>query len=101
MRRSAGRRFVVGGKLDFSSRAAGKTPSRPTNDLLDISSSSARPLLKRVFDVVMASVALVVTLPLMLIVAVLIRVRMGPPVFFCQTRIGQHGRPFTLVKLEP
>ena len=36
----------------------------------------------------------------MLIVALLISVTMGPPVFFRQTRIGQHGRPFTLVKFR-
>jgi sugar transferase EpsL len=55
---------------------------------------------KRALDVVGAALALVVLSPLLAIVAVLVRVRMGSPVLFRQTRPGRHGRPFTLVKFR-
>jgi sugar transferase EpsL len=54
--------------------------------------------LKRVIDVLGASTALVVLSPLLAVVAVLVRVRMGPPVLFRQLRPGREGRPFELTK---
>jgi lipopolysaccharide/colanic/teichoic acid biosynthesis glycosyltransferase len=56
--------------------------------------------LKRVIDVVGAAVALVVLSPLLAVVAVLVRVRMGSPVLFRQDRPGLGGRPFQLVKFR-
>lgn len=57
-------------------------------------------LVKRSIDVALAVVALIVSSPLLLAVAVAIRLRDGSPVFFRQTRIGLHGRPFRLVKFR-
>jgi sugar transferase EpsL len=56
--------------------------------------------LKRVFDVVGAAAALVLLSPLLAVVAVLVRVRMGPPVLFRQLRPGRQGRPFELTKFR-
>jgi sugar transferase EpsL len=56
--------------------------------------------LKRVIDVVGASVALVVLSPLLAVVALLVRVRMGTPVLFRQVRPGRHGRPFLMTKFR-
>ncbi len=56
--------------------------------------------LKRLFDVAGAGVLLVVTSPLLALAALLVRVTMGSPVMFRQTRTGLHGRLFTLVKLR-
>jgi lipopolysaccharide/colanic/teichoic acid biosynthesis glycosyltransferase len=55
---------------------------------------------KRAFDVVVASVALVVLSPVLLVVAVLIRRKLGSPVFFSQVRPGRGGRPFRMVKFR-
>lgn len=57
-------------------------------------------LAKRVLDVGGAVVALIVTLPLLPLVAVAIRLDSPGPVFFRQRRAGRHGRPFVLVKLR-
>ena len=57
-------------------------------------------MLKRVFDAGLAGVALVLTSPVMAIVAVLVRLRLGPPVLFRQLRPGRDGRPFTLLKFR-
>jgi exopolysaccharide biosynthesis polyprenyl glycosylphosphotransferase len=56
--------------------------------------------LKRCFDVVVATVVLVVALPFLLLVAVAILVDSGRPVFFRQTRGGERGRPFQMRKFR-
>ena len=60
-------------------------------------SSDAR---KRAIDVVGAAVALVVLSPLLAVVAVGVRVRMGSPVLFRQERPGRGGRPFVMTKFR-
>jgi sugar transferase EpsL len=55
---------------------------------------------KRVVDLVGASAALVVLSPLLAVVALLVRLRMGPPVLFHQARPGRDGRPFVLTKFR-
>lgn len=55
---------------------------------------------KRALDVVAATVLLVLTAPLMLIVASLVAVGLGRPVLFRQPRPGRNGRIFTLVKFR-
>jgi lipopolysaccharide/colanic/teichoic acid biosynthesis glycosyltransferase len=57
-------------------------------------------ILKRIFDVVFSGVGLVVLAPLMVVIAILIRITMGPPVLFRQTRPGLNGVPFTLFKFR-
>jgi exopolysaccharide biosynthesis polyprenyl glycosylphosphotransferase len=56
--------------------------------------------IKRLVDLAGAIAGLVVLSPLLLGVAILIRLRDGPPVLFRQTRIGLHGRPFTIYKFR-
>lgn len=55
---------------------------------------------KRTFDVAVAGVGLVVLSPLLLLVAVAVRVTMGAPVLFRQTRPGRRGRPFEVLKFR-
>ena len=57
-------------------------------------------IVKRLLDVALASFALVVLSPLLLIVALIVRYREGAPVLFRQTRLGLHGRPFQVVKFR-
>jgi lipopolysaccharide/colanic/teichoic acid biosynthesis glycosyltransferase/glycosyltransferase involved in cell wall biosynthesis len=59
-----------------------------------------RAIGKRGFDLIVASVALVVLTPVLMAVALLVRLVMGSPVFFRQARPGQAGRLFTLVKFR-
>jgi lipopolysaccharide/colanic/teichoic acid biosynthesis glycosyltransferase len=56
--------------------------------------------LKRAIDVTGASIALVVLSPLLAVVALLVRLRMGSPVLFRQTRPGRGGRPFVMTKFR-
>lgn len=55
---------------------------------------------KRLFDLVIASAALVLLSPILLAIAVLVRVRLGSPIIFRQQRPGLGGRPFTLYKFR-
>jgi exopolysaccharide biosynthesis polyprenyl glycosylphosphotransferase len=55
---------------------------------------------KRLIDLGGATVGLVLLSPLLLGVAVWVRLGDGPPVLFRQTRIGLHGRPFTIYKFR-
>lgn len=55
---------------------------------------------RRVLDVVVASVALVVAAPVIAGAAVAIRVTSPGPVLFRQERVGAGGRPFTILKLR-
>ena len=56
--------------------------------------------MKRLFDIAGAFVLLVLVLPLLLVIAVLVRVKLGSPVLFRQVRPGRGARPFTLVKFR-
>ncbi len=52
------------------------------------------------FDLAIASIGLVVSLPLWPIIALVIRMEGGGPVLYRQTRVGQCGRQFTLMKFR-
>lgn len=55
---------------------------------------------KRVFDVASAAVGIVLTAPLQVGVAMAVRAKLGPPVFFRQERPGQYGKVFTMLKFR-
>ena len=57
-------------------------------------------ILKRAFDIGLASGLLLFTLPLMLITAIAIRLESPGPVFFRQERVGRGGKPFVLIKFR-
>jgi sugar transferase (PEP-CTERM system associated) len=56
--------------------------------------------LKRVFDILVASLILVLTLPLLCAVFLLIKLESPGPVFYSQVRVGRGGRNFTIYKLR-
>ncbi|MBE0542917.1 MAG: sugar transferase [Verrucomicrobia bacterium] len=55
---------------------------------------------KRLFDVALASFGLLLLLPVGLLIALLIKLADGGPVFYRQVRIGQFGRPFPIWKFR-
>lgn len=70
-------------------------PRRTPNPL-----TPAQRLVKRALDVTGALVLLVLTAPLMLLAALLIRFTSRGPVLYSQTRVGAGGREFPLLKLR-
>jgi lipopolysaccharide/colanic/teichoic acid biosynthesis glycosyltransferase len=55
---------------------------------------------KRALDLTVSAVALVILSPILLVIAALVRWKLGSPVLFRQERPGLHGEPFTLVKFR-
>lgn len=61
---------------------------------------SARDLVKRLFDLLVSGSFLLLTLPLMLLTALLIRLESSGTVFYTQERVGQFGKSFTIYKFR-
>ena len=59
-----------------------------------------RRLGKRLFDLAVAVPASVIAAPILGLVALLVRAKLGAPVLFRQTRPGLYGKPFTLYKFR-
>lgn len=57
-------------------------------------------MLKRAFDLVVVTVLVALLAPVLFLVALLVRARMGAPVFFRQERPGKDARPFLLTKFR-
>ncbi len=55
---------------------------------------------KRLFDVVLTSLALIVLSPFLLLIALLVRIFLGAPILFRQQRPGYQGRPFFIYKFR-
>ncbi|MGA7098034.1 MAG: sugar transferase, partial [Acidimicrobiia bacterium] len=56
--------------------------------------------MKRALDVTLSLIALLVLSPVLVVVAILVRWKLGRPILFTQERPGLGGRPFTLVKFR-
>lgn len=56
--------------------------------------------MKRVVDVVFGGVALVALSPIVAVLGILVRLRLGAPMLFRQARTGLRGAPFELVKIR-
>lgn len=56
--------------------------------------------MKRLFDLAFSSIGLIVFGPIMLLLVVLIKLKIGTPIFFKQQRPGRHGKPFILYKFR-
>lgn len=57
-------------------------------------------MLKRLFDIVIASIALVILSPLYIFVAYKVKKNLGSPVLFRQVRPGLNGIPFEMIKFR-
>ena len=55
---------------------------------------------KRFFDFSASLAALLLLSPVLLLLALLVGVKLGSPVFFTQTRPGLHGQPFEMIKFR-
>ncbi|SFU46699.1 TIGR03013 family XrtA/PEP-CTERM system glycosyltransferase [Pseudoduganella namucuonensis] len=62
--------------------------------------SFVRTFMKRTFDIIVSTIILALTMPVMLITAALVRLEDGGPVFYSQERTGKGGRPFKVHKFR-
>ena len=56
--------------------------------------------IKRALDILFSAIALIITSPVMLIVAILVKATSEGPVIFKQTRLGMNGKEFTMYKFR-
>lgn len=56
--------------------------------------------MKRLLDIVLVLISSPLWVPLLILLAILVRVKLGSPVFFSQVRPGLGGEPFRLVKFR-
>lgn len=57
-------------------------------------------MLKRIFDLFVAFVALLMLAPVLLVTAYLVKSKLGQPIFFRQVRPGKNGIPFEMIKFR-
>lgn len=62
--------------------------------------TSRQRMVKRAFDFTVALIVLILILPVLLMLAIAIRLDSEGPVFFKQVRIGENGKPFKMYKFR-
>jgi exopolysaccharide biosynthesis polyprenyl glycosylphosphotransferase len=72
----------------------------PILEIIPLNVSKTQELLKRAFDVLLASIALAIAAPLMLIIATAIKLDSEGPVFYRAPRVGKGGRHFICFKFR-
>lgn len=90
---------------NLSEILASRLTVQPIGDLLSMSLRPARlsgrqAILKRVFDIVVSSLILLVTSPFLVLAVLAIRLTSKGPVIYRQPRIGRNGQIFTMYKLR-
>ena len=56
--------------------------------------------IKRFFDLIIVIISLIILLPVFVLIGFFVRMKIGSPVLFCQTRPGLYGKPFIIYKLR-
>ena len=57
-------------------------------------------MIKRLSDIIMASVGLVLLSPLMVVIAIMIKLESSGPAIFIQRRVGESGQEFKMYKFR-
>ena len=57
-------------------------------------------MIKRALDILAAAIGLIIFSPILIVISLMVRRQMGPPVLFRQTRPGMHGKPFQMIKFR-
>lgn len=74
-----------------------------TEPLVDISNAHISPAavnLKRLGDIFLSTLALIVLMPIMAIIAIIVKCDSEGPIFYRQERIGYHKKPFNIIKFR-
>ncbi|MEA2574847.1 MAG: hypothetical protein QOH93_2145, partial [Chloroflexia bacterium] len=80
--------------------SVGELSGLPLLSVKDVALRGWNRRVKRAFDIVFSLIVLVLTAPLMLVLALAIKVTSPGPVFFIQERVGLDGKAFQLVKFR-
>lgn len=75
-------------------------PSIPWDTLIDKLHWEIYQIVKRLMDILLAYLALVIVSPTMILISILIKITSSGPVLFKQKRLGSQGVPFTFLKFR-
>lgn len=94
--------FLATGLTGIDARRVQSVPMchEPLLHVDTLTLSRSQTAVKRTVDIVLAGAALVMTAPVMLVAALLIRVGDGGPALYRQRRVGRDGREFDVLKLR-
>nr|WP_227462435.1 sugar transferase [Desertimonas flava] len=87
-------------RVDFRRMRATALGHQPVFEVESASLSYLELATKRTFDLVVAGLVAIVALPVMVLVALAIKLDDGGPVFFRQQRVGRHGELFSMIKFR-
>src|SRR5579863_7987028 len=62
--------------------------------------SLAYSMLKRTFDVIFSVIVLVLSFPMIILIALMIKILTPGPIFFSQKRVGRNGKIFNMLKFR-
>jgi len=92
--------FDLGPRLSFGSKLFQAGRLQMMNLAISPVESFAYTVVKRGFDLIAASLGLVLLSPLLIAIATVVKISSPGPILFRQERIGRHGKPFTLLKFR-
>jgi exopolysaccharide biosynthesis polyprenyl glycosylphosphotransferase len=85
----------------LSSRVAVQTLGGVTAlSLRPVRLTGTQAVVKRAFDVAVATIGVVILSPVLALMAIAVKVSSSGPVLYRHTRVGQRGRPFTMLKFR-
>lgn len=73
---------------------------KPVFELIDLTLTREQVITKRLFDIIASTFGLILVSPLMLMIALLIKVTSPGPIFYTQERVGLYGKTFKLYKFR-
>lgn len=86
--------------LSFARAPAETLGGIPLISLRESALTEPQLVLKRLFDVIGSAVLLVLCSPLLMLIAIAIKLESPGPIFFLQERIGEHGQHFKMIKFR-
>jgi Undecaprenyl-phosphate glucose phosphotransferase len=92
--------FDLGPRLSFGSKLFQAGRLQMMNLAISPVESFAYTVVKRTFDLIAATVGLIILSPIFVAVATLVKLSSPGPVLFRQERVGRHGKSFTLLKFR-
>ena len=95
--------YVVNMSLSYYDRLVCNDLSIPNDDFtkyIKIKNGIYYPVIKRLCDIFVSLFGLIISLPIMLIVSLLVRIKLGSPVVFSQARPGKYEKVFKVYKFR-
>lgn len=69
-------------------------------EISDVKQKNIYPFIKRVLDFLIAFIGLTLSIPIIIIFAILIKIETPGPIFYMQERVGLNGKYFKVIKLR-